>query len=355
MRVAFETSPIYISRAGTSRYVRSLWRAFQSNPVQSEQVEEFVWPVSTLEMGRWRKTACTVYRELLWPRIAAIPRLRRGNFDVFHSTGNILLEPPKNVAHVVTLLDLAVLRYPHRFRRWHRFSARRQLQHLHQASRIICISQFTADEAISLMGIPAKKLEVVHLGSDFHSSEAPPQEQRPAVTLPSEFFLFVGTLEPGKNLALLREAYLAADSRGIVLPPLLIAGARWQGVAREGPAPKGWLYLGHVTDAELVFLYRRARGLVFPSIYEGFGLPVLEAMALGCPVICSAVASLPEVGGDAVEMAALNAGAYLQAMQRLSTQDELSDSLRRQGRIQAERFSWARCADETWRVYEMVG
>jgi len=129
-------------------------------------------------------------------------------------------------------------------------------------------------------------------------------------------------------------------------------GARWAGVPGEGTPPPDWHYLGRLPDEALVYLYRRARALVFPSIYEGFGLPVAEAMSLGCPVICSRVASLPEVGGEAVVYASLVADAYLAAMERVILEPGLRECLTAAGLLQARRFTWERCASETRAVYQ---
>jgi len=150
---------------------------------------------------------------------------------------------------------------------------------------------------------------------------------------------------------LLKAVYLLARESGRPLPPLLIAGARWAGVESEGPPPREWVYLGRIHDRELAGLYRRATALVFPSKYEGFGLPVLEAMSLGCPVICSRTASLPEVGGDAACFCTLDAPDFLDAMQRVLAGCPLRETMKAEGLIQARKFSWRRCAEETAAVY----
>jgi glycosyltransferase involved in cell wall biosynthesis len=151
---------------------------------------------------------------------------------------------------------------------------------------------------------------------------------------------------------LLRETYQLARSSGRALPPLVIVGARWAGVADEGPPPADWHYLGRQPDEALVYLYRRARALLFPSKYEGFGLPVAEAQTQGCPVICSRIASIPEVAGSAAVYSELTAAGYLEAMSRLVGETGLREELIRLGRIQAANFSWSRCAQETAAVYE---
>jgi alpha-1,3-rhamnosyl/mannosyltransferase len=225
---------------------------------------------------------------------------------------------------------------------------------LHTVDRIICVSRFTADEAMRLLELPARILEVVYNGHELPANAGRVPEEQPKLEVPNEFFLFVGSLEPGKNLALLKEACRLAAAEEKPLPPLLIVGARWSGVETEGKAPADWHYLGRQPDEVLTFLYRRAIALVFPSKYEGFGLPVLEAMALGCPVICSPVASLPEVGGEAACYAALEPGSYVEKMRLLAREADVRRSLIDRGRIQARRFSWDRCARQTVEVYRDV-
>jgi alpha-1,3-rhamnosyl/mannosyltransferase len=164
----------------------------------------------------------------------------------------------------------------------------------------------------------------------------------------------VGSLEPGKNLKLLKEAYLLAEMKNRRLPPLLIVGARWQGVATEGAQPRGWHYLGRQPDEVLLYLYRHALALLFPSIYEGFGFPVIEAMAQGCPVVCSPTSSLPEVAGDAAMMVPLTASHYVDAMRALMKKPDVRAGLISRGREQARKFTWRRCAEETVAVYHKV-
>lgn len=210
------------------------------------------------------------------------------------------------------------------------------------ADRVICISRFTADEAMQLLAIPAGKLEVVHLAPTLAAQE------EPVPGLPDEFYLFVGSLEPGKNLAFLNALWREA---GDALPPLVIVGARWAGVAGEGAPPANWIYLGHQSDAALLGLYRRAQALLFPSLYEGFGLPVLEAMAAGCPVIGARRASVPEVAGDAACLVELATGRWREAMAGVTRE---ADAWREKGRARAREFSWEKCARETVAVYRTV-
>lgn len=352
MRVVLDTNGLYTTQAGVARYIRGLSGGLRKLARPDLTVSELAWPVENFEYRQPVRAMKTFYRELVWPRFAARRLLRQAQPHIFHSTALPLLQAPQPTANVITLHDLAVLAYPERFRRWHRYAVNRSLKTLFEAHRVICVSRFTAEEAAKYLKLPHRKMEVVHNGGDFHSSEPPPAEAAPGDQLPRNFFLFVGSLEPGKNLGLLREAYALAEAEKRPLPSLVIVGARWEGVAGEGAPPANWRYLGRQPDSVLVYLYRRAVGLVFPSKYEGFGLPVLEAMSLNCPVICSPVASLPEVGGSAVFYCDLNAAAYYRAMIALSSDGRLREDLALRGREQAAKFSWTRCARETAAVYE---
>lgn len=354
MRVAIDTNGLFTNQAGIARQIRGLLRGLKAIGPAGVEIHELAWEVENFSYAQPGRAFKTAYRELIWAPFVAPGKLRRGRFGLLHSAGGHMVEPPRGVRHLFTFHDVAVLRHPERYRPWQRWRAQRLLQNNVNADRIICISQFTADEIIKLLGIAPSRIDVVYNGCDFHPEEPQPAESRPEREVPDDYFLFVGSLEPGKNLGLLREMYELAETRGIALPPLMIVGARWQGVPGEGPPPANWHYLGYQPDEVLVYLYRRARALLFPSKYEGFGLPVVEAMALGCPVICSPVASLTEIGGDAVLFAEMSAAAYLNVVQRLLKESELRGELITKGNEHVKKFSWRRCGQETLAVYQKV-
>jgi glycosyltransferase involved in cell wall biosynthesis len=352
MRAAIDTNGLYTTQAGVARYIRGLLRGLKTLPEHLDFFE-FAWEVENFEYAQPRRALKTVYREFIWGPLLANARLRRLKAGLVHTTSAVLYRPPAGLPHVATLTDLAVLRHPERFRKWQVITARLQLKRLARADKIVCISRFTADEAIALLDWPSGKLVVVHVGCDFQNDEAP-REAPPPEEAPPEFLLFVGSLEPGKNLDLLKQVYQLAQGRGTALPPLLIVGSRWEGVPGEGPPPNDWHYLGRQPDEVLVYLYHRARALLFPSKYEGFGLPVAEAMSLGCPVICSRVASLPEVGGEAALYAELTPKSYFDAIGRLLHEEGLRPSLVALGKAQSARFNWPKCGRETYEVYRSV-
>ncbi|MBI3415077.1 MAG: glycosyltransferase family 4 protein [Verrucomicrobia bacterium] len=354
MRVAIDTNGCYTVQAGVARYIRGLLGGLRQLRGTDLEFFEFAWEVENFTYRQPQRALKTFYRELIWCRHVAPRLLTRHHADLLHSTTGYLITPPDQLPNVITVHDLAFLRFPKRFRPWQRWAGRRNLEKVATARRVICISQFTADEAIQLLGLSASKIEIVYNGCDFQSIEASPTESRPEFAVPSEFFLFVGSLEPGKNLSLLREIYAGAERTGKRLPPLMIVGARWEGVAGEGRPPADWHYLGRQPDETLIYLYRRALALVFPSKYEGFGLPVVEAMALGCPVLCGSVASLPEVGGEAALYAKLQTDEFGQAMLRLAGDETLRYEMAEKGREHVKKFNWHKCASETAAVYRQA-
>lgn len=233
LRVAIDTNPLYVAQAGVARYVRGLLRGLrESNPSDCCWLP-LAWEVENFSYDQPTRALKTAFRELIWARWLAPRKLLSAGIELLHSTSEAMISPPVGLPHVVTLHDLALLRHPERFRRWQLLASTRRLRRLADVDHIICISRFTADEAMRLLGLPASQLTVVQNGYDTPAVEA---SEPPAAAIAfKEFFLFVGSLEPGKNLSLLREVWTAAAVAGQNLPPLLIAGTRWAGVPGKGP------------------------------------------------------------------------------------------------------------------------
>jgi alpha-1,3-rhamnosyl/mannosyltransferase len=232
------------------------------------------------------------------------------------------------------------------------------------ATHIVTISNYSKHEIIKHFHVPEARISVIPLGVDARWFVSPPaaqlQQVKTRYALPERFFLFVGTLQPRKNLARLILAHKLLPQKLRREYPLLVVGrAGWgceqelQALAHaEGDTMK---WLNYVQDADLVTLVSQATALVFPSLHEGFGLPILEAFAAGVPVIASNTTSIPEVADDsALLVDPLSTAELAEAMELMLDAGTLPQQLREQGRARARTFSWDQTAAMTASVYAKV-
>jgi glycosyltransferase involved in cell wall biosynthesis len=312
VRVGVDVSPLVQTRAGTARHVRGLVAALRGRDGLELELLSFGGP------GR----VASVVRDAVWYPAGLRRHGRR--VDLVHST-TFRGAPRMRVPVVLTVHDLAVLSYPETFPRWHRLYGKTALRRtLRAADAVVAVSEFSKGETVSLAGVPPDRIHVIPNGVD--EIFAPE-----GLAAAGEYVLTVATLEPRKNLG---RAVEAARLAGV---ELRVVGARgWGGV--EVP---GWV--GEVPDAELAALYRGARCVLYPSLYEGFGLPVLEAMACGTPVVTSRDTAMEEVaGGAAVLVDPLDVSALADALaQAHARRDELVP----RGLERARQFTWGRAAD----------
>ncbi|HET7571938.1 MAG TPA: glycosyltransferase family 1 protein [Gaiellaceae bacterium] len=323
MRVGVDTTPLALTRAGTARYLRNLLARLE--PEAGVERIAFAGP------GR----AAVLARELVWyPHLLGPLAARRG-LDVLHCP-TYYAPVSSGVPVVVTVHDLAVWRHPEAFGRWTRlFVPRAVPRMLRGAARVIAVSEFTRRELVELLGVPAERIRVVPNGV-----EAVFRPDGDAVE--GEYVLAVGTLEPRKNLRRLAEAARLAGRE------LWVAGdAGWGGVELPGVRR-----LGRVSDEELARLLRGALCLAYPSLYEGFGIPVLEAMACGTPVVTSRGGATEEVaGGAAVLVDPLDPEAIAAGLEEAVAG---RDELRGRGLARAAAFTWDETARGTLDVYREV-
>jgi glycosyltransferase involved in cell wall biosynthesis len=319
VRVGVDTSPLVQTRAGTARVVRGLLAALRDRPGVDLELLSFGGPGGV----------SSVVRDALWYPVRLGRRARE--LDVLHCT---TFRGPvgSRVPTVVTVHDLAILRAPEAFPRWHRLYGKAGLTRvLRSADAIVAVSEFTRSEVVELAEVPDERIRVVPNGVDaVFTSDGPRAD--------GDYVLAVGTLEPRKNLA---RAVDAAREAGVAL---CVVGARgWGDVDVDG-------WVGEVPDGELAALYRGARCVVYPSLYEGFGLPVLEAMACGTPVVTSQATAMEEVAGgaavlvDPLSVSAIAAGIHEAICRR--------EALVPAGLARARSFTWERAADavvELWR------
>jgi glycosyltransferase involved in cell wall biosynthesis len=321
MRVGLDVSPLDQTAAGTARYLAQLAQGSGVDLVRFAHHGE----------GR----AVTAYRDAVWYPLV-LPRLaRRARLDVLHCpTFRAPLAPPA-CPLVVTVHDLAVLRHPETFNQWTRRYSRLCVPRVARAARlVIAVSEHTKRELVDLLRTPEEKIRVVPNGvADVFGPNGPAET--------GDYVLAVGTLEPRKNLARLAEAtrLLGVDLR--------IAGGSGWGRVELGEV--GVRPLGRVSDEELARLYRGARCLAYPSLYEGFGIPIVEAMASGTPVVTSRGGATEEVAGgagvlvDPLDPASIAAGIEEAVARR--------EELVRAGLDRAREFSWAETARRTAEVY----
>ncbi len=220
-------------------------------------------------------------------------------------------------------------------------------------SQFITVSNFSRNEMNKFLDIPNEKTRVIYEGFDaptFYPRS--PKEVSGFFcekSLPEKYFLFVGTGDPRKNMKIIPEAL---DRAGLEVP-LVVAG--WSGWAGKNVWEKV-LFLGYMGDDELALLYSGAVALIFPSRYEGFGLPILEAMACGCPVVTTREASMPEVAGDAALYMKDpdDAEGLASMLKELSASPVIRRQWAEKGLAQARRFSWRNTAEATFRAFEQT-
>jgi glycosyltransferase involved in cell wall biosynthesis len=369
--VCIDLSAAAQERAGLGRYAASLAQALLAlgvpltafiNDTGGSRLEPPLssLPTRSVHMARkpWRLRAAATY--FGGPSLDSVFE----GVEVYHATEH-LLPRLKRVASVFTVHDLAYLRYPQYHLLQNRlFLAYMMPRFLAQADHIITISESTRRDVLKYYRLDPAKIDVIPEGVEPRFTPAVGAEQvnavRKAYDLPARFILFVGTIEPRKNLMTLLEAFAAVRVKHPQVG-LVIAGG------------KGWLYqsffdrlsalglqdvvklTGFVADEQLPALLNAAEVFAFPSHFEGFGLPPLEAMACGVPVVCSNASSLPEVVGEAgLLVAPDDLHAWVEALDRLLSDPALRQDLSGQGLARARQFTWEAAARQTLAVYERV-
>jgi alpha-1,3-rhamnosyl/mannosyltransferase len=377
MRIAIDGHPLIPPRAGIGQYTYHLIRALaRLEPAHQYIVmyprltrtlrtrEEPVFAekcVRVVSEGRLRFLLFRARRKLR-RKLGLTPAVERslGPYDVYHATNYVFTHSVKRARRVVTIHDLTLMLFPE----WHpraRVSsmASEIARSLEIADHVLADSASTRDDIAKHFSIRSERISVVPLAADESFKPLPSAEVQRVLAdwglVPDGYLLFMGTIEPRKNLLrLLQAAELAGNRAG----PLVLAGAdgwgsdevarRIQSLRRAGRLT----YLGYVPDEARPALINGARGFVYPSLYEGFGLPVLEAMACGVPVLASNVSSLPEVVGSAGLMVdPADVDAIAQGMVRLWEDEALRRELSTRGLQQAAGFSWETTAKQTLKAY----
>lgn len=376
MRICFDASPAVHHHAGVGRYTHELMASLIGLDHENEYCAFYAAPRGTerpdapLDRLTARTTRLSTRSLRMCTLLAYFSGVAMDRWlppcEVFHAT-DYLLPPLRRAGTVLTIYDLTFQFFPEYhlpLNRW--YLALMLARYARRAGAIIATSESARRDVTRLMQIPPEKVRVIYLGVNpvfrpIHDT-AELARVRQKYDLPARFILYFGTIEPRKNLLTLLEAYHALLARDAAMPDLVIAGR------------KGWLhqpifqrvhelgletrvhFTGWVDEKDVPALMNSAQVFAYPSLYEGFGLPPLEAMACGTPVICSNVASLPEVVGEAGILAEpRDVSALASALVRVLNDESLRTDLSARGLAQARKFSWERAARETLAVYQAVG
>ncbi|MEA3308121.1 MAG: glycosyltransferase family 1 protein [Chloroflexota bacterium] len=368
MTITLDISAAVHQRAGLGRYAASLSHAL-AKLIPAElaffyNAEQGINPLPGLEHFPTRTVALGYkpWRMLVWlGQLARVPFNRLvPEATLFHATEHLLL-PLRGAPTVLTVHDLIFRHLPEHHKLLNRWYLNATLPlYCRRADHIIAVSEETRRDLLAAYNLPVEKITVIHEAADPRFRLPAPGavvRARTSYGLPAEYLLYVGTIEPRKNLPRLLHAWEPLYQAGEA-PPLVIVGRRgwladdFYAALERSPCREAVQFTGYVRDEDLPALYAGATAFVFPSLYEGFGLPPLEAMACGTPVICSRTSSLPEVVGDAaLTVEPTETDALRSALYRLVSQPELRAELRARGLKQAAQFSWERAAQETLAVY----
>lgn len=356
--------------AGMSNYVRNLLAAL--GPLAADDP---AWRLTALTHTpafrasgiAIRATSLPLERpaaRIAWEQLALPRLLRKLDADLVHGLVNVL-PLATTVPGVVTVHDLSFLHLPALFPPAKRLYLSALCRaSVRKAAAVIAVSRQTADDVVRCFGAPPDKVTVAYNGVDARFDPGAPQESaafRAAKGLPDRYLLFLGTLEPRKNLETLLHAYARWRTQAAPADQdvrLVIAGGKgwfYDAIFAQTAAlglGETVIFPGYVPDAELPDWYRAALGFVYPSVFEGFGLPVLEAMACGAPVLCSDIPSLREVAGEAALLAPPHdVDAWVAGLALLAGQPALRAGLRGRGLAQSACFSWRAAAQTTLDVY----
>jgi glycosyltransferase involved in cell wall biosynthesis len=296
-------------------------------------------------------------KPVLYPRL-----LREDHAALVHVTGVAPLHSP--CPTVVAVHDVSYLLFPRLYARKHRLLSGVLARHsARRAACVITISECSRRDITRFFGIPPERIVVTPLaaGSQYRPQPREAIERvRATYDLPDRYVLAVGTLQPRKNLLRLVEAFRNVASAVPDVQLALVGRSLWRGSEVERAVARAGLegrvrFTGYVPDTDLPALYAGAAAFCYPSLYEGFGMPPLEAMACETPVVTSNTSSLPEVVGDAaITVDPTSIGEIATGLRALLTSDALSREYRHRGLAQARRFSWDRTAQLTREVYDAV-
>jgi len=365
MRIGIDISVLAVDRGGPANYTRNLVSALR----QVYPDHQYYYYAFGSQVGEkktvWNRIQ-NVVRDAFWTH-SILP------FKAWHDRVDILHMPAMNAplvnksAQVLTIFDVGILRFPGFFNYWMRTYAQMMLPRIaRRVDTVITISQAAKADIVQTLRLPASRVAVIYPGIEKRflepCSKARLEEMRGKYALVQRFVLHVGVLSPRKNIPRLLKAYHHLKRRGQVEHQLVFVGSRgwldadvFHTIRELNLTDEEVRFLGRVPDDELPAIYALADLVVYPSLYEGFGIPPLEAMACGTPVVASNVTSVPEVVGDAALLVdPKDELALAEAMASVLSDHSLSERLKERGAARARQFRWERTAEQTMQVYQDV-
>ncbi len=368
MRIGIDARLVFYNRAGIGQYILQLSEALARLKPENDKfilLQSRKDKSSIISSNGFERKSLWTPSHNRFEQPALSFEISRLKLDLLHSPDFI---PPfkRNCKSVITIHDLAFLLYPHFLTK----ESARYYGQVDQAWRktdhIIAVSEATKQDSIKMLGVPEKKITVIHEAANPIYRQVPPEEAQQQVKekykLDKDYILFVSTIEPRKNLPGLLQTYRRLRDEYKRDEILVLAGSKgwlWEEVyetVAKLDLEKHVAFLGRVPSEDLLYLYNAARLLVHPSFYEGFGLTPLEAMTCGTPVIVSNTSALPELVGDAALMInPHDIDGLTVAMWRVLTEEELRQDLICKGLKRATKFSWQEAAKRTLEVYHKIG
>jgi len=299
---------------------------------------------------------------ILWERFYLPIQLKKDTIDLYHGASGRLPLLKLNTSFVVTIYDLIPYRIPWNYPNVLRFKFT-LLESIQRVNKIIAISEHAKMDLVNTFHIPGEKIHVVYGGLEdrfgIMDSDLCKKYLKNTYGISREFILFVGSLEPKKNISRLIEAFSHIQKQFGRKYFLVLIGSRdlrYEEILkniRETEMEEEVVLTGYVKDEDLPYFYNAASLFVFPSLYEGFGLPLLEAMACGLPIVASNRSSIPEVVDNAgVLFDPYNVQEMADTMEKVLSDENLRDDLRQKGLNRVKLFTWEKAARETLTVYE---
>ena len=361
MKIGIDCRLHYYNRTGIGRYIRNLIREFSESAtanmelvlLQSRREREALLRAPAIHC---RRVATPAHHP--WERWFLAAEIAPKRLDVLHSLDHVA---PNRTGweSVVTIHDLSFLAHPEAYDSASLLYYTQVFRTLRHAAKVITVSNFTRHEVLNRISIAPEKVVTICEAVDpayFARTKSSCESVRSRLDIPDSYILVVGTIESRKNLERVIEAYALLPRRD--RPHLVLAGGRGYQYDRvieavqEHRLEDQVTFLGFVSEADLPMLYSGAVCLLFPSLYEGFGLPILEAMACGCPVVTSNLGSMAEVAGDAAILVDPNSAvAIADGVKSLMDDSRQHDGMIAKGHARVKQFSWRTAAEQTLAVY----